>query len=114
MLDRDFDRIDDRSENAFGLANACGPGRDARADKYAVSETGNYKVLYIVRDAEAAAFDNGIRLSGTEKSERTARADAELERFVPSRRIDDLEQIIRQHFVNTNVPDTVLDLKQFL
>ena len=69
MLDRDFDRIYDGSQDAFGLADACGSRGDARADKYAVSETGNYKVFYVVRNAETASFDDSIRLSRTEKSE---------------------------------------------
>ncbi len=68
--------------------------RSARIDHNAMGEDGNGEALDVVGNGVVAAFEQGQRLHGAEERLRAARADAEHQRFVVARLLDDGQHVV--------------------
>lgn len=75
-----------------------------------MAETWYDEAFDVVGDAVIASLDKRECLGRSEQGERTARTDAEFESVRLSGRVDDLQEVIDQHFVKTHLGDHVLQL----
>ena len=64
------------------------------------AKTRDGEALDVVGDGVVAAFDQRQRLHGAVQRLRAARADAQRQRFVGARPLDDGEHVIDQRFVH--------------
>src|SRR5216683_754030 len=102
---RNGDGFNDIAKNGIGGFRFFLQRGVARTGDNAMRENGDGELFEIVREAEAAAVEEGTGLRGALEHERAARADAERKLFTLARAVDDLESVIVQAGVDLDVRD---------